>query len=167
MSENRLAMVSDWMLNGNINDFMRAHPDVDRLALVGFHFEILVSSITVIWRSTHQQLSDVAKGLCYLHSCDVIHGGIRGVRGYFKSYGTTVLTPGQSNILVDCTGHARITGFGNTVAIEDENVVRSDPGDYFHIAQWAAPETSSGQLEYGKEADIFSFAMVMIEVYHR
>jgi hypothetical protein len=28
-------MVSDWMADGNITDFVKAHPDVNRLALVG------------------------------------------------------------------------------------------------------------------------------------
>ena len=35
MSEGQLAMVSDWMVNGNINDFVKAHPDANRLELVG------------------------------------------------------------------------------------------------------------------------------------
>ena len=35
MSETRFAMVSDWMVNGNINDFVRARPDANRLELVG------------------------------------------------------------------------------------------------------------------------------------
>ena len=35
MSETRLTMVSEWMMNSNINDFTRAHVDVDRFGLVG------------------------------------------------------------------------------------------------------------------------------------
>jgi hypothetical protein len=35
MSETQFAMVSDWMADGNINDFVKAHPGVNRLALVG------------------------------------------------------------------------------------------------------------------------------------
>ena len=38
MSEAQFAMVSDWMVNGNINDFVKAHPDADRLELVCFPF---------------------------------------------------------------------------------------------------------------------------------
>ena len=34
MSENRFAMVSEWMPNGNINQFVKAHPEVNRLGLV-------------------------------------------------------------------------------------------------------------------------------------
>ena len=41
MSENRFAMASDWMLNGNIREFVKAHPDVDQLRLVGFPFKFL------------------------------------------------------------------------------------------------------------------------------
>ena len=36
MSDTQFAMVSDWMVNGNINDFVKAHPDANRLELVGF-----------------------------------------------------------------------------------------------------------------------------------
>ena len=34
MTENRFAMVSQWMTNGNINDFIETHPDVNRFELV-------------------------------------------------------------------------------------------------------------------------------------
>ena len=36
MSETQFAMVSDWMGNGNINDYVKAHPEANRLKLVGF-----------------------------------------------------------------------------------------------------------------------------------
>ena len=38
MSEVQFAMISDWMVNGNINDFVKAHPEANRLELVGFRF---------------------------------------------------------------------------------------------------------------------------------
>ena len=38
MSGDRFMMVSDWMSNGNINEFIKAHPDADRLGLVGSLF---------------------------------------------------------------------------------------------------------------------------------
>jgi len=34
VSENRFVMVSEWMENGNINEFVKAHTDVNRLGLV-------------------------------------------------------------------------------------------------------------------------------------
>jgi len=31
------AMISEWMVNGNINEFVKAHRDANRLELVGSH----------------------------------------------------------------------------------------------------------------------------------
>ena len=44
MSETQFAMISDWMENGNINDFVRIHPDANRLELVGFSLSVSPSS---------------------------------------------------------------------------------------------------------------------------
>lgn len=43
MTENQFAMVSGWMDNGNINEFVKARPDTNRLALVRFLFGFLPS----------------------------------------------------------------------------------------------------------------------------
>ena len=40
MSENQFAMISDWMANGNINEFVKERPDANRLELVGFSFNV-------------------------------------------------------------------------------------------------------------------------------
>lgn len=32
------AMASEWMVNGNINEFIKAHQDVNRFELVGFFY---------------------------------------------------------------------------------------------------------------------------------
>ena len=34
MDDEQLAMVSEWMTNGNINEFVRAHKDANRFELV-------------------------------------------------------------------------------------------------------------------------------------
>jgi len=36
MGDNHFAMVSEWMENGNTNEFVEAHRDVNRFELVGF-----------------------------------------------------------------------------------------------------------------------------------
>ena len=41
VSENRFVMVSEWMGNGNINEFVKMHADVNRLGLVCSLFDIL------------------------------------------------------------------------------------------------------------------------------
>ena len=38
MTESMFAMVSEWMVNGNVNQFVGTHPNADRLGLVGFPF---------------------------------------------------------------------------------------------------------------------------------
>jgi len=56
MSENQFAMVSDWMANGNINNFVKAHPDVNRLGLVGFYsmfrFEFIDDWVALSWEAS-------------------------------------------------------------------------------------------------------------------
>ena len=111
------------------------------------------------------QLSDIAKGLCYLHSCNIIHGDLKGVCVYSKSRFTTVLMPHELNILVNDFGHALITDFGLAAVARNLDSVSSAPPQRGHTQRWAAPEI----LDEGpnsKEADIFAFAMVMIEVRH-
>jgi serine/threonine protein kinase len=122
----------------------------------------------MLWLSSaysYHQLSDIAKGLRYLHSSNVIHGDLKGVRGCLKSRPTAILTPDQLDILVDAAGHARVTDFGLAIVTRNLDSARggSDPRGY--AARWAAPEVLNDGT-CGKEADIFSFAMVMIEVRH-
>jgi len=69
MSETRFAMVSDWMVNGNINGFVRAHPEVDRLNL----------------------LAGVAKGLSYIHGQEMIHGDLKGANVLVDKAGNACL----------------------------------------------------------------------------
>ena len=71
------------------------------------------------------------------------------------------LTPGQPNILVDNSGNARIADFGLATVTQNQDSVRNTSCQ--HTPRWTAPEVSRGGA-YTKEADIFSFAMVMIEV---
>ena len=41
MNENRFVMISEWMVNGSINGFLRASADADRLKLVCLSFKVL------------------------------------------------------------------------------------------------------------------------------
>ena len=66
----------------------------------------------------------------------------------------------QYNILVDNSGHARITDFGLPTVTQDSE---SPQNTGLYTARWAAPEVLRDGI-CSKEADIFSFAMVMIEV---
>ena len=77
MAETQHAMVSEWMSNGNINQFVKGHQSVNRFELVSPPSYGPYLSVTSTW---FLQLSDVAKGLIYMHDQGMIHGGLKGVR---------------------------------------------------------------------------------------
>ena len=109
-------------------------------------------------------MADIAEGLNYLHSCNVIHRGLKGVSDHSNPHRATVLMPGQSNILVDNSDRARIADFGVATIIHDRDSVQDILDEYEHTARWTAPEILNERGTHSKESDIFSFAMVMIEV---
>ena len=112
---------------------------------------------------SHRQLCDVAKGLEYLHTCDVIHGDLKGVSGSKHPF-TAVLTLDQKNVLVDDSGHARIADFGLATVAQTMDSIRS-ASHHDCSSRWTAPEILNGG-PHNKQTDIFSFAMIMIEVRH-
>jgi len=63
--------------------------------------------------------------------------------------------------MVDASGHARITDFGLAHNHDDEE------GTYVALGgteRWTAPEILEEKGSLNKSADVFSFAMVMVEV---
>ena len=69
------------MSNGNINQFVKAHPEENRLELVRPPLVTLHPSFRLL---RTLQLAGVAKGLIYLHNNDLVHGDLKGVR--FRSH---------------------------------------------------------------------------------
>ena len=84
------------------------------------------------------------------------------MRGYFKSCLLSV-TRIQSNILVDISGHARIADFGLTKLTKHLHSIESASHRHGPLLQWSAPEVLK-EGAYSKEADVFSFGMVVYEV---
>lgn len=66
---------------------------------------------------------------------------------------------------MDGGGHAQITDFGLARVTQNIDSVKSADNEG-HTARWTAPEILDGRGSHSKEADIYSFAMVMIEVSH-
>ena len=141
--------------------YIKKHPSADRLGFVSVPLPSWIMCLPP------HKLCDITDGLHYLHSRDVVHGDLKGVRGRSESRLTTSLTPRQLNILVDAAGRARITDFGLAIVTRDLDSLRSALGDHGHAVRWTAPEILNEQGTYSKEADVFSFAMVMIEVRYR
>ena len=148
------------MAGGALPEYIKNNPDADRLRLVGVPPDDCSSH-----PYPHHQLSDVASGLYYLHSRDVIHGDLKGVCYFSEFRFIAVLILGQSNVLVDADGHARITAFRPAAIAEDVDSEQTILDQRAGGNQWSAPEVLEGGAA-SKEADIFSLAMVMIEVLH-
>ena len=88
-------------------------------------------------------LHDVACGLCYIHSKNIIHCDLTG-----------------NNILLTNNIHARIADFGQAV-IYDPNIKDSlpaNPGNVHHMP----PEASQHNATYSTKLDVFSFGCVVI-----
>ena len=156
-----LQLISEWMLGGDLTEYIKKHPSANRLGLVGISTPILDMHLP------SRKLHDITEGLQYLHSHDVVHGDLKGVRERPIFRFTTGLTPSQTNVLVDTTGHARITDFGFATVTQNLDSIQRVLGGQGHAARWTAPEILHERGTYSKEADIFSFAMVMIEVRYR
>ena len=62
------------------------------------------------------------------------------------------------------SGNARIIDFGLASIVRDPNSVRSGAEEYGYTPRWTAPEMFEDNPTSSKESDVFSFAMVAIEV---
>lgn len=65
---------------------------------------------------------------------------------------------------MDAVGCARITDFGLGMATQNLDSAQGAWVNQGHTTRWTAPEILNEQGTCGKKADVFSFAMVMIEV---
>jgi len=77
MVDKHFAMVSEWMENGSINQYIMVHRDVNRFELVGFLF--LSQLHSALMATLLVQLQDVSKGLIYMHNQGMVHGDLKGV----------------------------------------------------------------------------------------
>ncbi|KAF7982386.1 hypothetical protein HWV62_28471 [Athelia sp. TMB] len=120
------SLIMPFCPEGNINDYIRDHPHANRLGL----------------------LSQVASGVAYLHSRDVVHGKICG-----------------KNIVVAPNGCPLITDAGLS------QVIRAQEGIFpwalpSESLRWQAPETFGPDIDdaYTASSDVWSLAMTILEV---
>lgn len=115
--------------------------------------------------SPHPQLLGVAKGLDYLHSSNVVHGDLKGVRRslciFSDSYSRR---PVQSNIQVDAHGKPRLSDFGLATIARDTNSLDTATEERDTTIRYSAPEILMDTERHCKESDVFAFGMVIIEV---
>ena len=66
---------------------------------------------------------------------------------------------------MDGSGHARITDFGLATVTRNLDSIQSSSVQRGYTPRWAAPEVLN-EGSHSKEADVFAFAMIMVEVRH-
>ncbi|KAF9779192.1 kinase-like domain-containing protein [Thelephora terrestris] len=93
----RLAMVSEWMDQGNINEYVKTHKEVNRLQL----------------------LNDAATGLEYMHNLNMVHGDLKGAnilinqshRACLADFGlSTIVTIEHNNIGANTSSNSVLGG---------------------------------------------------------
>ena len=67
-------LISDWVSGGNLTEYIEGHSGADRLGLVSPLLRWTTEILTAF------KLSGITNGLEYLHSNDVVHGNLKGVR---------------------------------------------------------------------------------------
>ncbi|KAF9259350.1 kinase-like protein, partial [Marasmius fiardii PR-910] len=98
----KLALVAPWMANGEITKFLKANPTHDRLRVI----------------------SEIAAGIMYLHSRNIVHGDIKG-----------------ANVLVDEQGQCYLADFGlATAAMTSTLLSTTTSSGGKGTMRWMAPE---------------------------
>lgn len=74
VSNRKFTMVSEWMENGNIREYISTHPEVNRPSVVS------QSTLKPFYECSLRQLLGAIDGLIYLHRRNLVHGDLKGVR---------------------------------------------------------------------------------------
>jgi serine/threonine protein kinase len=168
MDDEQFVMVSEWMSNGNINQFIKTHKDANRFKLVrscSYHGNIL-----------HSRSPPTARRRCQgfdIHTQP--RNGARGSEGGRRPHQSQSLSNSlfftQANILVDPNGHARLADFGFlTITSDSTNPTVSSSFAVGGTIRWMSPELfypdNSGLrgARPTKQSDCYAFGMVIYEV---
>ena len=161
------------MPNGNISGFLQRDHQFNRQLLVRLDNDSLVE-ISYMLLHARSQLIDIVRGLTYLHSQNVVHGDLKGVSKIHKlCFNLSLMKYAQPNILISNEKTAVLCDFGLTSLTTDvDSAHASSVNNADGSIRWMAPERLSifdgnkmvSQTRVTKESDMYSLAMVVIEV---
>ena len=176
MDDAQFVMVSEWMVNGNINQLLKVRPHADRLGLVCLLSEAWLFHVSL----TLNRLTSVAER-CWQGAGLLARSGndprrSQGGRRLYTSIALLAarlfsLTYLKANILIDHEDHARIADFGLLTLLSDQmGFISSISHEEGGTPQWMSPELlDPGKfgLKDGcptKESDCYALGMVIYEV---
>ncbi|KAF9257177.1 kinase-like protein [Marasmius fiardii PR-910] len=130
----RFCLVSPWMMNGEIMKFLEKNPKHDKLTVI----------------------IEIAAGMSYLHSIDIVHADIKG-----------------ANVLVDEQGQCQLADFGLAApAVANTLITHATGNDHKGTTRWMAPELfaiednnespKDKKTKFGR--DVYAFAMTIVEI---
>ncbi|CAE6445766.1 unnamed protein product [Rhizoctonia solani] len=126
-----LGMVSEWMENGNLHDYLRRNPDVDR----------------------HQLCVQITSGLIYIHDLNMVHGDIKALNVLISSSGIAKLTDfGLSTMSESSVAFSATTSQAGTIRwaapeLLSEEHPKSKRSDIYALGMTLL-ETFTGTLPY-------------------
>ena len=171
MSGTQFAMVSRWMPNGNINEFLEVRRDANRFELVSAQLMFLPHSFLANDRAIWQ-LADVAEGLVYMHEQGMFHGDLKGVCSQASILPHVSNVSLKANILIDETHRARLADFGLLTIISESTSLSVSSSSFTQggTHRWMSPELFLPQrfgIKDGrptKQSDCYALGMVVYEV---
>ncbi|KAG8777306.1 hypothetical protein FRC12_000440 [Ceratobasidium sp. 428] len=138
--QDRVAMVSPWMDNGTLLQYISRNPTEDR----------------------YQLCVGISEGVAYLHQNGLVHGDIKSVRPSILACEVQVETSSQANILISSEGVAKISDFGCSV-LKTSTLCFTTTSVLKLSIRWAAPEILDGPVLRSREADVYALGMTLLE----
>jgi len=129
------SLVSPWVDGGSLTHYLELNPDLSL-------------------EKRHEILIQIADGLRYLHSKEIMHGELNG-----------------GNVLMDTNGNAYLADFGFLPIVLEFRTAPYLSTAIGSSVRWAAPElfevpsaADAPPLQLSMESDIYSFGSIMLQV---
>jgi len=117
----------------------------------GSLYNLLHNQQPLIWGSRYRIALDVTGGLAHLHSKDILHRDLKSL-----------------NVLLDSQLRARLTDFGlSRIKTETASTTATASSQSVGTLPWMAPELFKRRAKYTKNADMYSYGMVLWELASR
>lgn len=129
---------------------------VTPLMTKGSLFQLLHNKQALPWRLRYQLSRDIACGLSYLNSRNILHRDLKSL-----------------NVLLDDKLRGKLCDFGlsrlrqETLSLSNATGTASNQDEAVGTLAWMAPELFQRGTKFSKHADIYSFGMVLWEIASR
>ncbi|KAG9017646.1 hypothetical protein FRB90_000383 [Tulasnella sp. 427] len=139
-ANNTVYLISTFLDNGTVMQYLIAHPNADRTKFVGAYSRTDVAWLT----NADLQILDVAKGLAYLHEIDIVHGDIKG--------GNILISASVDAVLADF-GLAKLADTSTTTLLKGAGSLR-----------YQSPEILREGAHKTPASDVYSFGITIYEI---